>query len=332
MHQIGNETPFSASRALLLDGAGHHVWVVVVKATYRFDLGGDVELGSEQEGVCHAPVYSGEPGRSHLLREAEVVIDHPGTDVTLNATAHAAGGKEVTQLQAGVAVGDLRQSLLVVGDRTWEPGLSAPRLSSPRPFRKMPVTWERAFGGGTGSEREARNPIGRGRAQSAAELQGQPAPNIEDPANPIETWRSRPAPVGLGAVAPDFSPRAERAGTYDEAWQRTRMPLWPADFDPRFFQSAPPALVSDKPLRGGEPVALLHLTEEPVVKLKLPRVEVVIHTQIGAEHVRQKVQLDRVILEPEDRRLVLVWRSSLDVGRAGRAIKKSSVSTKAVLR
>ncbi|KYF68483.1 hypothetical protein BE11_50380 [Sorangium cellulosum] len=65
---------------------------------------------------------------------------------------------------------------------------------------------------------------------------------------------------------------------------------------------------------------------------RLPRVEVVVHTWIAGERIRQRVRLDRVIVEPDEQKLVLVWRSALDCGTEARKIARSIVTTKEVLR
>jgi hypothetical protein len=331
MLQLVNDTPFAASRAILLDGRGSQLWVVVIKATFRFDAAGRVELAAEQEPVTGAPVYAGAPSRSTLLRDTEIVAAHPGTDVTVNGSAHAPDGREVAELDVGFAVDDMRRTLRVFGDRRWDAGAFGLSRTRPAPFRSMPITWERAFGGADEGGEHPRNPIGRGFASSADRLLGAPLPNIEDPADPIVDARSRPAPAGLSAVPAQWSPRRELAGTYDDAWAKTRAPLWPADMDPRFFRSAPAGLTSERHLVGGEKVTLLNLSPAPVVSFRLPRVALVIHTHFARSSVRQRVRLDRVIVEPDATKCVLVWRSALDCGRAARDVRESVISTKEVI-
>lgn len=330
MLQLSNETPFAASRAVMLDARGAEVWVVIIKATFRVSAG-RVALAPEQEPVHAEAVYAGEPGASSLLRETEMVAAHPGTDVTLIASAHAPSGQPVPALDVGVAVGDLRRTLRVTGDRRFRRGLFGLRPTAPEPFVTMPITWERAYGGRDGAETCLHNPIGRGFALRADRLDGALLPNVEDPAHLIQGPEDRPAPAGLGPVPSGWSPRRELAGTFDDRWQKERAPIWPADFDPQFYRSAPLGLWSERPLVGGEQVTFLNLGPEPVTSFRLPRVEVVIHTWIARERLRQRVRLDRVIFEPDREALVLVWRSSLDCGADARRVVRSVVSTKEVL-
>src|SRR5207244_11747069 len=64
-------------------------WVVIVKATYLLNEDGSIDPHPQPEPVWLSPRYSGEPGKSSLLREGEMVFDHPGSDITLLATARA---------------------------------------------------------------------------------------------------------------------------------------------------------------------------------------------------------------------------------------------------
>ena len=72
-------------------------------------------------------------------------------------------------------------------------------------------------------------------------------PNIEDPADLIRGLRSRPRPAGFGFIGRSWRPRIDLAGTYDEAWQRTRAPLPPPDFDTHYHNAASHGLVMPHP-------------------------------------------------------------------------------------
>ncbi|BAQ47425.1 MULTISPECIES: DUF2169 domain-containing protein [Methylobacterium] len=82
-----------------------------------------------------------------------------------------------------------------------------------------------------------------------------PAPRIEAPeaalADPFVVVR----PAGFGPVPPFRRWREGHCGTRDEAWLRERCPQAPADFDDRFFQTAPLALIRPH-LHGDETVRL----------------------------------------------------------------------------
>jgi len=335
MLQLVNITPFQAERAVQFDKDGNQIWVVVVKATYLINGQRELELHAEQEPVCLVPRYSGEPGKSSLLRECEVVFEHPGTDIILNATAHAPRRIPIQVLDVVISVGHVYKTLRVFGDRYWKAGLYRPRATSPEFFTEMPIVYENAFGGADSVDPESektvveiRNPIGRGMALKAKHLVGQRLPNIEDPNDLIQSWRSRPYPEGLGAIPSNWSPRKEYAGTLDETWRRERAPLWPVDYDPRHHQSAHPALVSVEPLRGGEWVSLTHLSPDANLSFRLPRAHLIVDTFVARTRLSQPVQLDRVIIEPDDRKVLMVWRSSLNCRSQVKRIEKTVISLK----
>ena len=75
------------------------------------------------------------------------------------------------------------KKLRVYGDRRFSPALKGVALSDPEPFVKIPIRYERAFGGTDKSQPDRKrhrvirsNPVGRGCAYDVNSLLGQPAP------------------------------------------------------------------------------------------------------------------------------------------------------------
>jgi hypothetical protein len=334
MLQLTNVTPFAADRALLISKEGDQIWTVVVKATYHFDEHGSVDLHPDQEPVFAAPVYEGEPDASSLLREPELVYEHPGTDVYLLASAHAPEQRPVESLLVRAVVGPVQKTLKVYGERLWLKGLTSIYPSSPQHFVHMPIRYERAYGGtvtasdGTSIAREPRNPIGRGFAKKADSLADTFLPNIEDPQHLIRSWHDHPLPAGFGPIPPMWAPRLQYAGTFDAHWRDHRMPLPPQDFDARYAQAAHPDLVSQEALRGGEEVVLENLTPESLCRFRLPRARLIIRTYAEGSWLLQNSQLDRIIIEPDQRKLAMVWRSTLNCRGYGRKIRASTIELK----
>lgn len=79
--------------------------------------------------------------------------------------------------------------------------------------------------------------------------------------------------MALGPLGRHWQARVGFAGRYDDAWLAERFPFLPADFDERYFQSAPADQWTDH-LRGGEEVLLLNLTGEERAAFRVPRREV----------------------------------------------------------
>ena len=134
-------------------------------------------------------------------------------------------------------------------------------------------------------------------------------PNLEDPANPITAWNQRPPPAGFAPICAHWEPRRSFAGTYDEEWQKHRAPYLPKRFDPRFLQLAPPGLIAPGYLKGGEPVELRGVTRAGIARFRLPEGDAKITYRLDGSPEERPVHLDTVLIEPEQSRFSLTWRS-----------------------
>jgi hypothetical protein len=146
--QLVNATRMPAAYTMGMDPEGRERVVVVVKGT--FDLppdGGETELSLEQIPPVMADQFTGEPGFSATIYESEFAPIKPRCDVLLNGSAYAPGGSPAERVQVTLRVGSMRKSFQVVGDRVWKHGLLGPSAGQPKPFRRMPITYDRAFGG-----------------------------------------------------------------------------------------------------------------------------------------------------------------------------------------
>ena len=315
MWRLDNRTPFAAERGWVRDRDGTEVWLVAVKCTFDIKDDGRTQVSDDQPPVLRIPEYLGDPADSSLRYDADLVLTKPTTDVVVVAHAYAPNGEPATQVDVGFQIGPVRKFLRVLGDRTW--GALGP--SRPAPFVKLPIVYERAFGGvdrqSAHPERDWdwRNPAGTGFATSAQNLAGQPLPNIEYADETMSAWNSRPRPAGLGPIANHWQPRVGFGGTYDDRWMETRQPLLPVDFDDRFFQCAPQDQWAPDFLRGGEPCVLWGLTAGGVLRFQLPKVFLGFETRFfdGSRETHKQRRLHTVIVEPEFPRVSLVWHTAL---------------------
>jgi len=315
MWQIDNRTPFAAERGWVRDRDGAEVWLVAVKCTFDIKPDGSTQVSDEQPPVLRVPEYHGEPGKSSVKYEADLIQTKKTTDIIVVGHAYAPPGQSVTKLDVGFRVGPVQKMLQVSGDRQW--GVLG--LTDPEQFTKMPLVYERAFGGvdtkSAQPERdwEWRNPVGCGFAVKKAHLDGVPVPNVESTDRLIRSWDDRPAPAGFGAIGNHWQPRASFAGTYDDKWMKNRQPLLPEDFDERFFQCAPADQQAPQFLMGGEPVALLNLSPAGSLRFALPKLYLGFETRFydGSREIHKTRKLHSVILEPDFPRVSLVWHSAL---------------------
>jgi hypothetical protein len=158
---------------------------------------------------------------------------------------------------------------------------------------------------------DKRNPVGKGVAANSTSVVHKPAHRIEYSSGNA----SGAGPAGFGPIACSWSPRLEMAGTYDAAWEESKKPLLPDDYDPRYALSAPLDQRPQQWLRGGELVELLHMTPEGTMRFELPRLYFTYTSRFGSRREEHRGHLVTVIIEPDLRRLMTVYQTSLKVGR-----------------
>ncbi|WNG34737.1 DUF2169 domain-containing protein [Archangium violaceum] len=315
---IENKTPLVLEPLFLADEEMRPLLTLVVKATY--DIGRDgLTLADEQVPVNVAGEYWGVPEESGYRYEPECAFIKPATDVVLvgHACAPAPG---TTEVLVALQVGPVRKAVRVVGERVWFKSMGSISMTKPRPFERIPLRYERAFGGWDRTDPdpakhgfEPRNPVGVGfRASPRHFEEGLRLPNLEDPEQPLQRFGQAVAPASFGFVSPHWQPRASFAGTYDGAWTQKRKPLLPKDFNRRYFNAASPGLVAPGFLQGGEPVALVGASPLGRLAFALPRVIPKATVELaGSEDVHPALNLDTLILDTDEHRAFLLWRASV---------------------
>jgi hypothetical protein len=316
MWGVENRTPYKAERLWSRDKTGTHEWIVAVKATYGIGAEGRVELADEQIDPLLLPEYRGEEGQSSLAYEADLVAGKPTTDIVINATAYAPNGRPSADFLISAKVDGLAKTLRVRGHRRWTMGLGGVTQSRVEPVTEVPIVYERAYGGYDGSSPDVRrhrldlrNPVGRGVLADPDRRSGQDLHNFEYPTG----YPEKTGPAGFGAIASYWSPRRELCGTYDEQWEQDRRPLLPADWDPRSTLCGPADFRPPRHLHGGERVELINMTPEGRLSFVLPKVFLTFRTYMGGRVEEHRSRLSTVIIEPDERRLIMVWVSSLTV-------------------
>jgi hypothetical protein len=324
MLQFANRSPYAATMLILPDRAGIESALVVVKGT--FDLATSA-LAAVQEPVIEADTWSGQPGRSELLAAHDLALEKPGTDVLVVGAAVAPAGREVTSLEVALHVGSLRKAWRVVGERRWQRTWLGWRPTPPAPFTSVPLRWELAAGGHAVDPAEPhnpvlavcdrRNPVGIGlhHPRAGVAWRGAPLPRFEPLARPIRRRRDHPEPINAGPIAPAWQPRAGYAGTYDSAWQQRRAPFLPTDFDPRFFQAAPPDQIITPHLQGGEPILLSGFSAAGELRATVPKAkpEAAVRWLDGTNQALLLI-LDTLVLQPQAGRCTVTWRGLLPLG------------------
>lgn len=274
-------------------------------------------LSQQQPALLAEDLYYGEAGCSSLRMEAQVAYCRRGTEIYVDAEACSPAGQPPTGMVAvEVVVGPCHKQVLVFGNRRWRGGLRGNSITAPEPFSVMPLRFEQAFGGTVRDkneiiEHEPRNPVGCGLYKDERAARDQPLPNLEDPRALIRSPRDRPPPAAVSPCARNWQPRLAYAGSYDQAWLRTRAPLWPVDFNELFFQAAAPGLHCATSLRGGENVLLRGVSPDGDISFVLPSIRLVAKTEFQDTQDRQLMNLDAVDLSPATGTLSLIFRTSV---------------------
>ena len=318
MLQLQNHSPFNAYIALFPDEKGVDTLYVMIKAT--FDIGEKIRVSEEQLPFYLADEYWGDPDTSSLKYASELHLTKPGTDVVLVGEACAKDERSSVQLDVMVSVANQSKTVRVFGDRYWSNSAMGMRSTSPMPFTRMPLLFERAFGGvhkvDTEQEEvlyEARNPVGTGFCgkRKKQEIEGMMLPNLEDPGTLITLPHDRPTPAAFGFIAPAWEPRKSLAGTYDDQWQKNRAPYLPLDFSPKFFHSAHPDLTFVNNLQGGEPVLLYNVSPFGPLKFKVPRCKFTVPVRISGNNQSADVSLESLVFEPSKMNFTMLWRGAI---------------------
>jgi hypothetical protein len=260
-----NETPFAAIGFAQKHRDGTEMAVLAVRGQLRLAPDGSLAVTSPGELVL-ADEYAGDPHATPLLRVGDLIPFKPAADVTVLAEAYAPGDEPAATWPVRVRVDGHEHALRVSGPRLWRPRDTGFALDDAEAVRRAPVDYRFAAGGlvigDSSGEVDPYNPIGAGilDRRCTATDRSYPAPTLDSEAEPVRDPFSRPEPRGLGPVPPWWRWRQRWAGTYDDAWLAERHPQLPADFDYRFYQTAPPGLILPGYLRGDERVELAGLT------------------------------------------------------------------------
>jgi hypothetical protein len=319
---IENRTRFAFEPAFLSDEENCAVFVPIIKATFRINTNGVQELAEEQIPVNFVGEYFDHGGNSSYKYEPECTYMKPATDCVLIGHAHAVRANTV---EAAVIfrIGTVQKTVCVFGNRAWIKSLGSVTMTRPVPFDKIPLTYERAFGGWDrhhpNLERhtfEPRNPVGVGFREcwNADEASVQ-LPNLESPEHLIRDIADRPPPAAFGFLAAHWVPRCKYAGTYDKAWAANRFPLLPIDFDRRFFNAASPGLIAPDYLRGDEPVTVVGASTRGRLDFNLPGVPPPrVQVELRGHRMETLVtKLDTVVINTDEDIVILIWRAYLNI-------------------
>jgi uncharacterized protein YjbI with pentapeptide repeats len=279
---------------------------LVVKATFTMQSERDMEIAPPDDIVDEERHHKNSVTRSVRLT-SDLAPFLKRADVLLTGDARAPRGTAVTFLPVRLAVFRGKTALIdktvhVFGDRSG----GAPA----KPFERMPIVYERAFGGPGWKA----NPLGVGHPPGAsADL-----PNIVDPADASRT-------TGLGPISRAWPSRKGVLSAADRKAISSRpVAEIPNGFDWSYFQAAPEDQRT-APLKGDEWIVLAGVHPDiPILRSRLP--DVAAHARVfgllGHEPADAwrplSMYADTLRIDIDSGRCSLTWRGSLTLNDESR--------------
>lgn len=275
---------------------------LLVTATYDIR-----ERGLELAGQAPWPVHLEPLETPYGTFPGAVASRKPKTDLIVLGKAKAPGGEAVRQMTVSVSVGGFRHALAVFGDRRWERSPAGLRATEPLPFREMPIVWANAFGGKlttpVGDLPNTDNPSGKGFFLDEKEGDGVPLPNVEDPNALIRSPKDLPKPVGWAPYPLAGGVRMAKLRGADGA-------ALPAEaVEPWIMGWAHPDLIVETPVAGSR-IEVQGLSAGGPIATTVPPVPFRATLVLGEEARSLSPRLDTIIVQAEERRLVVRWRAA----------------------
>lgn len=243
----------------------------------------------------------------------DVGMPKPRGEWLVDGAAYAPDGAPQPAVRVRARVGEREKTLLVSGDRYWEPVSGA--ASPAQPFTEMPLTWARTWGGAD----VPHNPLGRG--HKPVEGTGGPVhwlPNVELADRRVRRREDTGVAASFAATDIAWPQRMGKAGTYDQTWLERDFPGFAADIDWTMWNSAQPDQWIDGYFRGDETFEFegMH-PSKPVVTGALPpfrgRSFVTRNTPEGEVFTEVALQLETLRFFPHRERVVMLFRGVTEV-------------------
>jgi hypothetical protein len=300
----------------------------VAKATFAMAPGGPPELVTQDP----FPVFEkDETTESGVFPSDAVPRRDKVFEVILLGTAYAENGKAAPSRLVELSVGSVTRRLAVFGDRHWELSSRTPRISDPLPFLRMPLTYERAFGGSCVGQfdpdtlvdvEDRMNKYGRGfdawklAKDMAAGFMSpagfpklhyqRPLPNLEDPARLVRAWNDAPDPCCWATMPDDIGFRMARL---IRKFQDTRQPPTREEAVDQAYHRAHPDWIIPLPPPGAR-VTLTGLAPGNPVTFPLPALSIAADYVLGDRTGTRELEPHMLVLAPDTQRFYLVYRTA----------------------
>jgi uncharacterized protein YjbI with pentapeptide repeats len=311
---IVNQTGFTFAPLLGRINFPEYSLTFIVKGTFQLKCNHKAEIAEEQKFPTGDEFYEDDEDALGAPRyESDFAFFKPRTDLLLVGSCHTPRRQFMTSCPVRFQVGDSSKSLIITGDRYWEPSLLISKASQTIPFKTLPLRYEHSFGG----EGFERNPIGKGykktRIRGREKLK--PLPNIEYPTQRQMSSDQLTEPAGFGPLRRTWASRFGKLGHYKRNYVKKRWPWFTEDMDWTYFNAAPPEMQRPGYLVGDEKLSFKNLhpdhsaytSELPGLRTRCFLTSDVVKEQ-STEFREVTMNLDTLWVDMDNEHVVLVWR------------------------
>lgn len=237
MWDIQDHTPFKSAGSFMRDHTGASLWCCWVKSSFELRTGKPPLYLSQQSAPLVGPDFGTEEADGVLLADPDICLPKLATDLIVLADAYAPDPGSSVPYAARMRIGAAEKLVEVHPPRNWD---AKGKRIDPDSLRQqghnpVPLDWRMSAGG----PEMADNPLGCGHHATAKKAVCAPLPRLMRPGETFLRPDRPPRPVSFAPRPRSWPTRAALGGTYDEAWQRTRSPVLPADLDPDYWNAAP---------------------------------------------------------------------------------------------
>jgi len=334
MPEVTNDSGFAYESVYVTDEVGMPVFVAIVQSTWAIVEDGPLLALDTQPAVRTSGEWYGDPATTSLKLEPQIAFTKPATDIALVGYAYPSSSGSSDGI-VGIRVGPVQKIARVFGDRLMTRNLGLAYTTTPQPFERIPIVYERCFGGWDRRHPdpghhtcEPRNPVGVGFMDGAMDtgFEGW-LPNFELTDQLFQGIGDTPEPAGFGFIQSHWYPRSLFAGTYDKRWSEDRKPLLPDDFDRRFFNAASPGLIAPGFLQGDEEVIVIGATPGGRTAFRLPGLPTphCIVALRGRRSARLEMNLDTLLVDTDALTVTMTWRGALRLRRGPHDVEAVNV-------
>lgn len=311
MWSLENTTPFSVDQTFLGDADGVDMHVLMARGSFDICANRTCAVSDTQPALVQSPLMHPPQISLGMISDLDSDFMKPGTDILVCGNAIPPKGTPADQpFQIGLLLGSVRKILEVHPRGVWLDGALHPALVRASHHAPVPIVWETAFGGvdpSTSDKQWQDNPLGCGYAKGPGGLVGCQAPQVFYPGETYSERTSRPQPASFGPIPRHWPKRRRLAGTYDEAWQKNRAPLWAKDLDVNFFMAAPEDQRIVPHISGSLTCVILNMSEEGRQTFTIPDTRVHARVRIAGRIEKIRLNITTICFFPNEGRFEIVW-------------------------